>query len=181
MRDIYVVSDTHFNHSNILKFEDADGKKFRGDLFSSVEEMNETMIQNWNSVVRDQDIVYHLGDVGFSHAKDLSNILSRLNGHKRLILGNHDDGKSEVLQKHFEKIMVWRIFKEFNCVLTHIPLHETSINEKVKWNVHGHTHTAGPASLRHINVCVEKTNYTPLLLEKVIADHEEKVSTTFKV
>lgn len=180
MRKVYVVSDTHFGHKNILKFEDKDGKKFRGDLFKDSKEMDLFMIDKWNSVVTNEDIVYHLGDVYFGDQQSANNILHRLNGAKRLIIGNHDDGKDKVLQTHFQKILVWRVFKEFDCVLTHIPLHETSINEKVTYNVHGHIHQNDSPTLKHINVSVEKTGYTPLLLEEVIENHKQLVRTTFK-
>ena len=102
MGNIWITSDTHFNHTNILKFLGADGKPFR--QFNSVEEMNECMIDRWNSVVKDRDKVYHLGDVYLSQGKEANSILHRLKGRKRLILGNHDDGRDQLLQKHFEKI-----------------------------------------------------------------------------
>jgi calcineurin-like phosphoesterase family protein len=174
MRRIFVVSDTHFNHHNILKFthSDADDRKIRGSKFATTEEMNDYMVHKWNEVVTDEDIVYHLGDVYFGPQKEADDILSRLKGSKRLILGNHDNGKDSVLHKHFQKILVWRVFKEFDCVLTHIPLHQTSINEKVTFNVHGHIHQNNSPSAVHINVSVEKTDYTPLLLEDVIRNHK---------
>jgi len=62
-RDIWVISDTHFDHANILNFTDKVGKPTRN--FADVDEMNETMIANWNSVVKPGDKVYHLGDVLF--------------------------------------------------------------------------------------------------------------------
>lgn len=169
MRKIFVVSDTHFGHSNILNFMDKDGHRFRGSLFSSVQEMNETMVENWNSVVSDQDIVYHMGDVYFGNPKDAEKYISRLNGRKRLLLGNHDDGKCAVLQKHFQKIGLWRMFPEFNVLLTHVPVHESTLNEKKsRFNLHGHIHQNDSPSPLHINCCVEKHGYTPVELESLI-------------
>ena len=63
MKNIWLISDTHFFHSNILKFTDDNGELIRGKLFDTVEQMNECMLDNWNSVVKPGDIVYHLGDV----------------------------------------------------------------------------------------------------------------------
>jgi calcineurin-like phosphoesterase family protein len=164
MRDIFVISDTHFSHSNILKFTGLDGQLVRPE-FNSVEEMDELMIENWNKTVRDNDIVYHLGDVYFN--KGHTN-LSRLRGRKRLILGNHDNGKSMYLQNTFQKIMMWRMFPEFNIVMSHVPIHESSLNtEKCAYNVHGHIHEKNSPSDRHINVSVEKINYTPISIDEI--------------
>lgn len=166
MRNIFVISDTHFSHANILKFTGYDGLPVRPE-FSSVEEMDEVMIDRWNSVVKDEDIVYHLGDVYFAQGHKL---LARLKGRKRLILGNHDNGKCTHLQKYFQKITVWRMFPEFNILLTHVPIHESSLNEnKANYNVHGHIHSNLSPTMRHYNVCVEKHNYTPVAIEDITA------------
>lgn len=169
MSNIWVISDTHFNHSNILKFKDKDDKYFRGDLFKDINHMNETIINNWNSVIKPQDKVYHLGDVYFGNQQEAEKILSRLNGKKRLIVGNHDTiyGKGNVLQKYFQKIYMWRLFKEFDMCLTHVPINEDNFR-KVNWNVHGHVHQNDSPKGPYINVCVEKTNYAPVHIEEVI-------------
>lgn len=168
MSDIWVTSDTHFNHKNLLGFKDRDDKYFRGDLFDDVDEMNEAMIQNWNSLVKPQDKIYHLGDVYFGSQEGAEKILSRLNGKKRLIVGNHDCiyGKGNPLQKHFQKIYMWRLFKEFDVVLTHVPIHESSFR-KVSLNVHGHTHEKGSPPGPYRSVCVEMTDYTPVHIESL--------------
>lgn len=169
MPNIFVVSDTHFNHQNILGFVDKDGKKFRGDRFKDVDEMNETMIENWNKVVTDQDKVYHLGDVYFGSQKDAKNILRRLKGKKRLIVGNHDCiyGDGNPLQEFFQKIYLWRIFKEFDMLLSHVPIHRESFR-KVGYNVHGHIHEKESYGPEYVNVCVEKMNYTPVNIEEIL-------------
>lgn len=153
----------------MLGFKDENDKYFRGDLFKDVDHMNETMIDNWNKIVTPQDKIYHLGDVYFGHQKKADEILSRLNGKKRLIVGNHDCiyGKGNVLQKHFQKIYMWRLFKEFNMCLTHVPIHTESFR-KVQYNVHGHIHEKKPFGKEYINVCVEKVNYTPVPIEEII-------------
>ena len=79
---LYVTSDTHFNHKNIIKYCNRP--------FNDVYEMNETLINNWNSVVTPEDIIYHLGDFGFGTKEELQEIFDRLNGYKYLIMGNHD-------------------------------------------------------------------------------------------
>ena len=134
--------------------------------------MDSAIIQNWNKVVSDQDIVYHLGDVYF---KNPENVLPYLKGRKRLILGNHDDGKDPVLHKHFQKIMAWRMFPEYGLLLTHVPVHPSTLEHKVFGNVHGHIHEKVVTiniqnqiigDSRYINVSVEQINYTPVELSQ---------------
>jgi calcineurin-like phosphoesterase family protein len=122
------------------------------------------MVDRWNSVVKATDIVYHLGDVYFGQGHK---VLRRLNGRKRLILGNHDNGKASYLQCCFEKILMWRMFPEFNCVLTHVPIHESGMY-KVHYNLHGHIHQNASPTDRHINCSVEVQNYTPRPIEELI-------------
>jgi calcineurin-like phosphoesterase family protein len=156
-REIWVVSDTHFNHENIIRYSNRP--------FDNVHHMNETMVENWNKIVKPEDIVYHLGDVYFSKKPDSTMILSRLNGRKRLILGNHDDGKDKLLLQTFQKILAWRHFKEFGLLLTHVPVHPNALDEKVPVNVHGHMHCNTIGSKFFKNVCVEQINYTPINME----------------
>lgn len=162
---IFIISDTHFGHENILKFKNVDGSPVRS--FSSCEEMDETMVKNWNDVVSDSDIVYHLGDVYFGKGHVH---ISRLKGRKRLILGNHDNGKSEHLLKHFQKIMMWRMFPELHVVLSHVPVHESSLY-KTKYNIHGHVHGQSLNENNYINCCVEVRDYKPVPLETILSDH----------
>ena len=161
MRKIFVISDTHFGHENILKFTGEDGAHLRP--FNSVEEMNECMITKWNETVGEQDIVYHLGDVFFGKGHEC---LKQLNGRKRLILGNHDNGKSKHLQDGFQKISVWRMFPEHNLVLTHIPILIPEV-AKYQYNVHGHIHDRQSPTDFHINVSCEVVDYTPVDIESL--------------
>ena len=171
-KNIWVISDTHFNHANILKFEDRVGKSVRGQ-FNSVEDMNEHMIQRWNEVVKPGDKVYHLGDVVFGNDKVewMNTHMPRMNGSKRLVFGNHDEPSHFVGKGHFQKTSLWRIFKEFNILLTHVPVHESTVMEgrggsiRPMLNVHGHIHQNASPSKFHHCVCVEHTNYCPVNIE----------------
>lgn len=154
-RDIFVISDTHFNHSNIIKYCNRP--------FYDVFEMNEIMVKNWNAVVKEEDIVYHLGDVYLGDPF----ILSRLRGRKRLILGNHDNGKDQNLQKTFQKILMWRQFPEFGLLLTHVPVHPSTLSKKWPVNVHGHIHNRESYGKEYKNVSVEMINYTPINIEEL--------------
>ena len=78
----FFTSDTHFNHANIIKFCNRP--------FKDVEQMNEVMIANWNSVIGKDDTVFHLGDFCLGGAAEWTKILDRLNGKIYLIMGNHD-------------------------------------------------------------------------------------------
>jgi calcineurin-like phosphoesterase family protein len=175
--NIFVISDTHFNHANILNFTNDAGELVRPG-FESVEAMNEHIIEKWNSVVGPNDHVYHLGDVHFGaklRAKENAAILRRLNGKKRLVLGNHDDGKDPLLHEFFEKIMLWRMFKEFGVVLSHTPMHPAVLGE-ARWdgsaiNIHGHIHRNVSPSPKHINVSVEAIDYTPKLIPDLLREH----------
>lgn len=161
MRDIWVISDTHWGHSNIIKYCNRP--------FSTVDEMNHVMVENWNKTVKDEDIVYHLGDVYFGN----HSMLNSLKGRKRLILGNHDNGKDQNLHNVFQKISVWRMFPEFGLLLTHVPVHESSLERldgKDRYslvNVHGHIHDRPAPSKLHRNVSVEMINYTPINIEEL--------------
>ena len=79
---IYYISDLHFGHANIMKFDNRP--------FNSVEEMNKALIDNWNSVVTDKDTVMILGDFCWGLEDEWISILNKLRGTKQLILGNHD-------------------------------------------------------------------------------------------
>lgn len=166
MTDIWFISDTHFNHANILKFTDKNNNHFRGDLFKSVDEMNETMINNWNEVVKPSDKIYHLGDVYFGREDDSNNILKRLNGKKRLILGNHDNlNRQSILFSHFQKIKLWWPFE--NMIFTHIPLAKEQMKTRSgdAVNFHGHIHQNDSPTKFHYNLCVEKIGYKPIHID----------------
>ena len=175
MAEIWIASDHHADHENILKFQLDDGTPMRP--FKDAKEMLETLVSNHNAIVKPQDKVYFLGDFVMK-ARNIS-LAALFNGHKRLIRGNHDDGKSYVVQgivgpvrtsdylKYFEEIYASRLLD--NLLLTHYPVHPDSI--KVEWtNVHGHTHNnqpQGALGTKYYNVCVEMTDYRPLALYEV--------------
>ena len=163
MSRIFIISDTHFGHENILKFRDSNTNELIRN-FSDIHDMNEYIVDRWNKTVNDDDIVYHLGDVYFGKGHE---VLPRLKGRKRLLLGNHDHGKDQNLQKHFQKIGMWRMFPEYNCLLTHVPIHESGLY-KVRYNLHGHIHQNASPTERHINCSVEVQDYMPKLITDLV-------------
>lgn len=165
MKDIWVISDTHFSHQNILKFTDKDGELVRS--FDDVNHMNQTMIDNWNRVVKPGDKVYHLGDVFFGDKEKFKSLWPRLNGSKRLVVGNHDDIKFLSSGGFFQKVMMWRVFRDHGLLLTHTPQHPAALTggRKDLLNVHGHIHQNKSPEGPYKCVCVEQTNYTPVHIE----------------
>jgi calcineurin-like phosphoesterase family protein len=169
MGNIFVISDTHFSHSNILKFTDKVGKPIRP--FQSVQEMDQTMVDNWNATIKPGDKVYHLGDVFFGSPVHFKALWPRLNGRKRLIVGNHDDVKFLSSGSFFEKVMMWRKFE--NILLTHVPVHTSVLKEhrftgKQMINVHGHIHQNPSPDGPYKCVCVEQTFYKPVHIEELM-------------
>ena len=184
MPNTFFASDHHFDHDNILKFTNYDGSPVR--TFDSVEHMNEHMIQQHNSVVKPGDTCWFGGDVAIKRL-GLRHV-ARLNGRKRLILGNHDIFKNkDYLNAGFEDLHSFRRFKNAaggsSFVFTHIPVHSDSLG---RWgvNVHGHTHgncvklprgvDAKTGAIlysdkddpRYFNVSMERLDdYTPIALE----------------
>ena len=161
---IFVISDTHFGHENMYKFTDFSGTHRVRKEFQSAHEGDLAMIERWNAVVSPQDHVYHLGDVSMG-PRGLS-IVGRLNGRKRLVLGNHDkEPIRDYLAAGFQKIFSSRQFDRW-CILTHIPIHpEGLVGGKI--NIHGHIHERPPYDERYRNVSVERINYTPVELESL--------------
>ena len=170
--DIWVISDTHFSHGNICKFTNYDGTPLRP--WDNVEDMNEAMIEGWNSVVKDGDKVYHLGDFSMGFKELPQHVVWRLKGQKRLVRGNHDMCPTAEYLKHFEDIYGVRVFHSEKLIFSHIPLHAESI--KPGWlNVHGHLHNNivrlpnKSPDTRYFNVSVERINYTPIHIDELVA------------
>ncbi len=160
MTNIFFISDTHFGHVNIINFKDKKGDPIRP--YSSVEEMDEALIKNWNSVVKPQDKIYHLGDVAIPR-KGLD-CLARCNGDKVLVRGNHDIFKLNDYTKYFRDVRGYVTIENYLC--SHIPIHPES-KARFKKNIHGHLHSNNLADDFYINVSVEQINFTPISFEEL--------------
>lgn len=180
----WVAADPHFSHSNMIKFTMDDGVTPMRP-FKTVEEMDETLIHNWNSVVGDGDRVYLLGDVAF-HPSGFHQVIPQLKGRICLVPGNHEPPKMRRYFDLFDDVRGYVVKKGF--VMSHIPLHPASLT---KWhNIHGHLHhgkvmttrksepelgeKAGyvvevPDS-RYTCVSMEQIDYTPKLLSAILRD-----------
>lgn len=169
-RNIWVTSDTHYNHAAILGFVDYQGQRVRD--FASVEEMNECLLDSWNSVVKPGDLVYHLGDVFMGDKDTFERDWPKFNGSKRLVFGNHDDPKYLMRGSFFQKGGMWRMFAEHNILATHTCQHPLGLFrgkdlEKPMLNVHGHIHRLDSPIGPYFNISVEKTNYVPMHIEEI--------------
>jgi len=167
MPAVFLVSDTHFGHAGVCRFMRNDGvTKLRP--WDNPEEMDEFMIKAWNDRVRPNDKVYHLGDVVINR-KALST-LSRLNGDKVLIRGNHDIFRDTEYNQYFRELRAYHVMN--GMILSHIPIHEESLG-RFGTNIHGHLHANrvmkdGAVDVRYHCVCVEQTDFAPILFEDVI-------------
>jgi calcineurin-like phosphoesterase family protein len=174
MSNIFVVSDTHFQHEKIIGYANRP--------FNSVWDMDEALVDNWNSTVGKKDTVWHLGDVymGTKDRSYMDKLLGRLHGNKKLVLGNHDDGHDHLLRIHFNEIVIWKKYKRYGVMLTHVPIHPWALDDDIRWsensplrkvNIHGHLHdkvVPNDHMKRYINVSVEQIGYKPVLLESLI-------------
>lgn len=147
----YVCADLHFSHKN--------NAIRRG--FSSCEEHDEFIIKNWNSVVKENDIVYVLGDITMEK-KSPYFLLSRLNGIKYAALGNHERRQDIAeLLKYVNGIA--SCFEINGSILTHIPIHPGELS-RYKKNIHGHLHYKKIDDDRYVCVSLEQIDYKPVPL-----------------
>lgn len=173
MPSVWLTSDTHFGHAGVCRFTLDDGvTKLRP--WADPQEMDEAMVKLWNDRVRPNDKVYHLGDVVINR-RALS-ILDRLNGDKVLIRGNHDIFKLEDYTKYFRDVRGYHVMN--GMILSHIPVHDSALY-RFGVNIHGHTHAYRvmrrdlfgdqlEVDLRYHCVCVEQTDFAPILFEDVV-------------
>lgn len=163
-RDIWFISDTHFGHANILTFKNEEGH-VRPE-FSTVEEMDEAMLQGIAETVKPGDRLYHLGDVYFGTFPEG---LPKIQAKKRLVLGNHDKPNDSRWKGCFSEVTSLRRLPQHNLILSHYPLHKTAIPSGFV-NVHGHIHDRPAPSPRHVNVSVEVTGYRPVHIDDLFKD-----------
>ena len=168
--NIFIISDTHFGHTNCYSFYNYDGSKMRP--WDNDEEADEIMIENWNKVVGKNDHVNHLGDVGFNRNK-LDLIMPRLNGSKKILIkGNHDLFKPNFYLKYFNDIR--GVHNRDNFLMSHVPEHPSS-KGRFKLNLHGHIHANAltPTNNWYRNCCVEVNNYTPIPFDVIIDEYNK--------
>ena len=171
---IFLIADTHFGDENIRLYEERP--------FPDTDTMDREIIRRWNSVVGDNDLVYHLGDFCSGDEVRCRELLSQLKGHKRLIIGNHDTRLTPQQWRElgFEECYDLPILLEKFFVLSHEPLYVCRSMPYA--NIYGHIHnhpSYKTVSCRSACVSVERIDYTPVPLDLVRsrmleAEKEEK-------
>ena len=171
---IYFISDTHFGHKNIIKMCNRP--------FESIEEMDETLIKNWNNKVNGSDTVYIIGDM-FYRSDNVQQILQRLKGKKRLIIGNHDGSWMTKLDaaKYFASIDNYLEVSIDNhlVVMCHNPL-LTWKHQKKSYMIHGHIHIDTQADFwpliavreNLLNAGADINGFAPVSLSELIEDNK---------
>ena len=178
---IWFISDTHFFHKNVLGFCNRP--------FDNVEQMNQAICDNWASVVKRNDIIFHLGDITFGSKTKTIQMLKALPGHKMLIMGNHDSGIDRGEYGFiFKKIR--RLYEikgllgndwyhdahgneptnewDLPIVLCHYPMREWNQSHRGSWQLHGHSHgKLEPNTRRQYDVGVDNNNFYPVSLEQL--------------
>jgi len=149
MSKCLITSDLHFGHKKAAEW--------RG-----LENHDEYIIDRWNSVVEKRDVVYVLGDAAFNLG-GVANI-ARLNGIKKLVMGNHDQQSMNVWLSVFRSVSAYKVMSR-DILLSHIPVHPWSLTPRYRLQIHGHTHELGSPDGPYISACLEMTDYEPKTLE----------------
>lgn len=161
---VFVFSDAHFDHGNIIRYCHRP--------FSSTREMNQELLVNWNSVVKDEDLAYFLGDITFGHGRrPIDYWLGKLRGQIYYIRGNHDtDAIRRAVVIHDRYGIRYR---HYEFMLMHDPHRPFGYDG---WIIHGDKHNNSLEKYpfinqksKTVNVCAELVNYTPLNLDKLIS------------
>jgi len=169
--NVFFTSDTHFGHTKMLEIR---------TRFKTLDEMNETMIENWNSVIGAHDRVYHLGDFGFCSGSEIERIRRQLNGNIFLILGNHDklNGKQKGL---FGWVKDYHYFEvnEQKIALFHYACRTWRSSHRGSWSLYGHSHgnLADDPNALSLDVGVDCWNFFPVSFEQIT---ERMKTKTFK-
>jgi calcineurin-like phosphoesterase family protein len=174
----FFTSDTHFGHANIIKYS--------ARPFQDVQHMDEALIQNWNELVSEGDIVFHLGD--FTLGENARRYFAALNGqiHILTLEWHHDArwlkaeiGKNRLVSRSGHSVRLLPALTVLNCAalgtkehalpitIGHYPLAEWEASHHGAWQLHGHSHNTytDPHGRKCLDVGVDAMNYRPVSLE----------------
>ena len=164
-KGFYLISDIHFGHHNILEFCNRP--------FANVDIMNETIFENWNATVTDEDIIIFVGDFAFAPKSVARMLWENLNGQKIMILGNHDKKMKncypERVSDDLNEIHTLT-YKGYEIGVNHFPPKGwANVLPDNKLFIHGHVHSNQPTTLKNVfNVSCEMTEYKPIFIDEVI-------------
>jgi len=168
---VWWTADLHLNHRKISTYAKRP--------FSSIEEMNEVLINNWNNLVKPNDLVYCLGDIGFYKKftiQEVKNQLNQLNGEIILIQGNHDCDKviNSGRFKEVHKLLTIFVHDEDvlssmtrKVILCHYPLRSWESSHRGSFSFHGHSHGSLLPLGNSIDVGIDCFNYFPISYEQI--------------
>lgn len=135
--EVFFTSDLHFGHKNVMRFDDRP--------FASVEQMDATIVQNWNKKVSRSDQVYILGDISWYNVQKTEELLSSLNGHKFLIYGNHDNKILSAARRTCDAVMNYHelhLQGNNHLVLMHYPITFFNRHHYGATMLYGHVHNS---------------------------------------
>jgi len=162
---VYILSDLHLGHANICNFR---------TQFSTVEEHDQTIIENYQTVVTKRDTVIFLGDVAFT--KEALETVKGLQGNKILGAGNHDTERGidmKYLTNCGAYSKVYSMWSRKGCWLTHCPVHPDEL--RGKFNIHGHVHGNTLDDPRYFNASMENIDYKPKRFIDILEELREGV------
>jgi calcineurin-like phosphoesterase family protein len=176
--NVFFISDFHMGHDNVIKFDKRP--------FKDVNEMHQTIIDNWNSVVDDDSIVYYLGDLFYKvKANHIAHMMHKLKGEIRVILGNHDRLSQLLKMNRFSDIQTYQRISiidestkhgKTEIIASHYPHLIWDKHHHGSWHIHGHSHQNLTKSLygkevyykrKVIDVGCNGWNYTPLSYSEI--------------
>ena len=187
MSKTFYIADLHFGHFNIVRYDNRP--------FKSVEEMDNTLIKNWNRVVSDADFVYILGDISWHDDNKTTEIFKQLKGNKILIKGNHDLIKrNSELAKCFISVQDYcelYLDKQNKVIMSHYPMPFWNGQFRDTVHLYGHVHNSHqwnmcenwieetrrlqdiPMRMYNVGCMMEWMNYTPRTLDEIIEGYKQ--------
>lgn len=166
MQTQWFTADEHYGHANIIEFADRGVER----KFVSTEEMDEELIKRNNEIVGKRDIVYHLGDFCWDKRERALEILSRLKGDHRFLVGNHDRWMKKNEYPHLIEISPWGQ----SIVLSHYAMRVWNKSHFNSWNLYGHSHGMLPGIGKQMDVGVDTNNYYPYSFQQIVEIMEKK-------
>jgi calcineurin-like phosphoesterase family protein len=160
LKDFFITSDTWFGRPQILEIA-------KRNSFTSISDMNEKLISNWNKIVKKNDNVFHLGNFAWDPHTARS-VLKKLKGNLHFLIGNADEALLEVYHEFDNAVILDDQIVElpqFDSVICHYPLDMWNGKESGTIHFHGHAVFSHKTDLRisnRVNACTDYWNYSPI-------------------
>lgn len=164
---IFFTADTHFNHANIIKYCNRP--------FQDVNEMNTEIVERWNKIVKENDLIYHLGDFAWSNSLYF---IKQLNGHIHIIFGNHDKDARKY-KSSFQRYSDFGFElkeKDHHIVLCHYAMKVWNRSHFNSWHLYGHSHGTLTTNGKSYDVGVDSNNFKPVSLDEICDIMKDKSS-----